>query len=150
MVALVARGPAAIYRANSPGETYARKVLSDWNGNHVADACIAATHLGLIHSGGGFGDERARQILREEFDSRKVDDVNWSIVIEAFRNGRSAVISPAELKERFYPAAANDNKPMAKSKFVEFYDTLKVPAGTASRSKERFQITWFDDVDQST
>jgi hypothetical protein len=140
---------------NSPGETFARKVLSDWKGTHVADACIAATQLGLIHSGGGFGDERARQILREEFDSRKINDVNWSVVIEAFRNGRSAVISPAELRERYYPAGANDNKPMAKSKFAEFYDTLKARSGTsvgdaiANRSKERFQITWFDDVDQS-
>src|ERR1700730_18045169 len=94
---------------NSIGETFARKVLSDWNGTHVADACIAATQIGLIHSGGGFGDERAREILRKEFDKRKVDDVNWSVVIEAFRNGRSAVISATELRERFY--GANDNKP---------------------------------------
>jgi hypothetical protein len=73
----------------APGETYARTVLSDWNGSHVVDACIAATLLGLIHSGGGLKDERARQLLREGFDDRKVDDVNWSVVIEAFRNGRT-------------------------------------------------------------
>jgi hypothetical protein len=63
---------------NSIGETYARKVLSNWNGSHVADACIAATQLGLIHSGGALKDERARQILQEEFDYRNVDSVNWS------------------------------------------------------------------------
>jgi hypothetical protein len=155
MAALIMKESVATKPKNSPGETFARKVLSDWKGTHVADACIAATQLGLIHSGGGFGDERARQILREEFDSRKINDVNWSVVIEAFRNGRSAVISPAELRERYYPAEANDNKPMAKSKFAEFYDTLTARSGTsvgdaiANRSKERFQITWFDDVDQS-
>jgi hypothetical protein len=153
MVALVVKDPAASKPANSPGETYARKVLSDWNGNHVADACIAATHLGLIHSGGGFGDERARQILREEFDSRKVDDVNWSVVIEAYRNGRSAVISPAQLRERFYPAAVNDNKPKPPSKLAQL-DKARATTSTdeliAKLTKERFQVTWFDDVDQST
>jgi hypothetical protein len=90
---------------NSIGETYARKVLSDWQGNHVADACIAATQLGLILSGCGLGYERVKEILLEEFNSRKVDDVNWSVVNEAFQNGRSAVISPTQLRERFYPAA---------------------------------------------
>ena len=119
-----------------PGEAYARKVLSEWNGNHVGDACIAATQLGLIHSGGGFGDERARQILREEFDSRKVDDVNWSVVIEAFRNGRSAVINPTQLKERFCPTPANDN-------------SLKLPDQVKGDLKDRFKVTWFDDVDKS-
>ena len=116
------------------GETYAKKILSDWNGNHVADACVAATQLGLIHSGGGFSDGRARQLLREEFDRRNVDDINWSVVIESYRNGRSAVTNPAQLKERFSPAPANDNK-------------LRLPAGLPL--KERFQLTWFDDVDKS-
>jgi hypothetical protein len=51
---------------NSIGETYARKVLSDWQGNHVADACIAATQLGLILSGCGLGYERVKEILLEE------------------------------------------------------------------------------------
>lgn len=133
---------------NSIGETFARKVLSDWNGTHVADACIAATQIGLIHSGGGFGDERAREILRKEFDKRKVDDVNWSVVIEAFRNGRSAVISPTELRERFYPTAANDNKLEPVAGFKAFVSMVHERAGTsvdeliANRSKERFQITW--------
>jgi hypothetical protein len=64
---------------NSLGETYARKVLSDWTGDHIVDANIAAANIGMIHSGGMMSDERARQILREGFDSRKVDDVNWSV-----------------------------------------------------------------------
>jgi hypothetical protein len=97
------------------GEVYANEVLSKWTGNHVADAIIAATQLGLIHSGGLLSDERARQILRDEFDARKVDDVNWSIVIEAFRNGRGSVISTAQLKERYHRDAANDNEMPADS-----------------------------------
>jgi AAA domain-containing protein len=134
MTALDVKDNVASKPKNSIGETYAKKVLSDWNGNHVADACVAATLLGLIHSGGGFGDGRARQILREEFDRRNVDDINWSVVIESYRNGRSAVINPAQLKERFSPAAAaNDNN-------------LQLPN---IQAKDRFKVTWFDDVDKS-
>jgi hypothetical protein len=141
---------------NSIGETYARKVLSDWQGNHVADACIAATQLGLILSGCALGYERVKEILLEEFNSRKVDGVNWSVVNEAFQNGRSAVISPTQLRERFYPAAANDNQPKPPSKLAVFTNMVEERAGAsvdeliANRSKDRFQITWFDEVDQST
>jgi hypothetical protein len=138
---------------NSPGETYARKVLSDWNGTHVADACIAATQLGLIHSGGALKDDRAREILQNEFDLRNVDSVNWSVVIEAYRNGRSSVINASQLRQRYYPAASNDNKPKPASKLATFAPTR---AGTSANeliaklTKERFQVTWFDDVDQSS
>jgi len=78
---------------NSIGETYARNVLSKWTSNHVADACVAATQIGLIHSGCLLGYDRAKEILTDGFKFRKVDDVNWSVVNEAFQNGRSAVIS---------------------------------------------------------
>jgi hypothetical protein len=132
---------------NSVGETYARKVLSDWKGNHVADACIAATQIGLIHSSSLLGYERAKDILRDEFNSRKVDDVNWSVVNEAFQNGRSAVISPSELKTRFTFVVANDNKPVMSSNWNAF---LNANPTIANQAKSRFQITWFDDVDQST
>jgi hypothetical protein len=101
----------------------------------------------LIHSGGVLDDERARQILRVEFDSRKVDDVNWSLVIEAFRNGRSAVISTAQLRERYFPVAANDKPHPSKT----WNETLTLVAKLlGAPAKERFQVTWFDDVDQST
>jgi hypothetical protein len=55
----------------------------------------------------GFG--RAKEILLDGFNSRKVDDVHWSTVNEAFQNGRSTVVSAAQLRERFFPVAANDN-----------------------------------------
>jgi hypothetical protein len=135
---------------NSVGETYARKVLSDWKGNHVADACIAATQIGLIHSSCLLGYERAKDILRDEFNSRKVDDVNWSVVNEAFQNGRSAVISPSELKTRFAFVVANDNKPKPTSGYAAFLNMVKERSGTSILTqKQRFQVTWFDDVDQS-
>lgn len=123
----------------SPGEDYVRTVLSDWTGSHVADACIAATNLGLIHSGCAIGYYRARDILVEEFELRKVDDVNWSVVDQAFQNGRSAVISTNELKERFSRAHANDNQ----------QKTLQAPPQVRAAQNDRFQVTWFDDVNQS-
>lgn len=122
----------------SPSEDYVRTVLSNWTGSHVADACIAATNLGLIHSGGAIGYYRVRDILLEEFEQRKVDDVNWSVVDQAFQNGRSAVISTNELKERFSNAHANDNKPKS----------LQLPDQVKADLKPRFEVTWFDDVNQ--
>src|SRR6476469_1653375 len=141
---------------NSIGETYARNVLSKWTGDHVADACTAATHLGLIHSGGALGYKRTKEILLDEFNFRKVDDVNWSVVNEAFQNGRSAVISSSELKDRFSFAPANDNNARPVTGFQAFTKMLDDRAGSsvqdliANRSKERFEVTWFDDVDKST
>jgi hypothetical protein len=141
---------------NSIGETCARKVFSDWNGAHVADACIAATQIGLLHSGGLLGYYRAKELLKDGFEAQAIDDIHWSTVNDAFQIGRCAVINPTQLRERFYPAAANDNKPKQSPRWVAFQNMLKERAGTsvedaiANRSKDRFQITWFDDVDQST
>jgi hypothetical protein len=78
---------------------------------------IAAIQIGLLHSGGSLGYYRAKEILREEFDRRNVDDVNWSLVNEAFQNGRSAVISTTELKQRYFPDAGNDNTQTNKKRF---------------------------------
>jgi hypothetical protein len=125
----------------SIGETYASKVLSDWKGNHIADACIAAANIGLIHSGGVLSDDRARAILKEGFEDRQVDDVNWSVFMDSFRNGRGAVINPSQLRQRFCPPA-NDNKPHGSK-------PLQLPEQVRAAMKDRFQVTWFDDVDKS-
>src|SRR5260370_40759815 len=82
---------------NSIGETYARKVFSDWNGTHVADACIAATQIGLLHSGGLLGYYRAKELLKNGFEAQSSDDIHWSTVNDAFQIGRCAVISPTQL-----------------------------------------------------
>jgi hypothetical protein len=108
------------------GEIAATGIVNDWKGNFVGDACIAATQIGLLCSGGPpmLSYDRAMTILRFHFDFRKVDDIHWSTVYGSFQNGRSTVVSNLELRKRFLPAAAaNDNN--------------------------RFQITWFDEVDQS-
>ena len=95
---------------NLDGEIAAKVVLASWKGTHVADACIAATQIGLIHSGGLLSDGRARDILKVGFNVRLVDDIHWSTVNEAFRNGRSSVINSTELRNRYLPAPANDNE----------------------------------------
>jgi hypothetical protein len=104
-------------------EIAATQIISTWKCDFVADACIAATQLGLLHSGNMPGYDRAKNILRLNFDLRKVDDIHWSTVYEAFQNGRSTVISNNALRKRYLPAAANDN--------------------------HRFQVTWFDEVSQT-
>jgi hypothetical protein len=51
--------------------------------------------------------------------------------------------------------ASNDNKPKPSSNWTAFRNMVAERAGTsvedliANRSKERFQVTWFDDVDTS-
>src|ERR1700738_4368535 len=51
---------------------------------------------------------------------------------------------------------ANDNEAKPSSNWTAFRNMVKERAGTsveeliANRSKERFQVTWFDEVNQST
>jgi hypothetical protein len=113
-------------KRNPNGEAAARKILANWKGDFVGDACIAATQIGLLHSGYLLGYERAKEILREEFDRRKVDDVNWSVVNQSFQDGRSAVISTAQLMERYFPVASNDNEFFEPTVF-EWEDPTAIP-----------------------
>jgi|SRR6266536_5137369 len=53
------------------------------------------------------------------------------------------------VRDGFIPS--NDNKPKPVSEYAAFLNMVKERAGTSSQNQnERFQITWFDDVDQST
>src|ERR1700722_5989872 len=94
------------------GEIAATTILNDWKGDFVADACLAATHLGLLCSGGPpmLSYDRAMTILRFHFDFRKIDDSHWSTVYQSFQNGRSELTTNDELRKRFLPPiASNDN-----------------------------------------
>jgi hypothetical protein len=143
-----------LVKRNSIAETYGRKVLSDWRGNHLSDACGAAINLGMLHSSGVLGYERSKEILQQGLSDRGVDDIHWSTVNDAYQIGRCSVINPTEARQRFFPVAANDNKKpvtgftafakMIKSKAASPTDTLM-----AKLQAERFNLTWFDDVDQS-
>lgn len=92
------------------GEIAATRIIANWKGDFVADACIAATQIGLLQSGNMLGYDRAINILRLNFDARRVGDIHWSTVYQSFQNGRATVISNIELRKQFLPVAANDNK----------------------------------------
>ncbi len=109
---------------NVLGERGARLINAGWKGDFVADATAASFQYGLLVSGGMLPQDRAEYLIRWHFDNLKVDDSYWSAVWQSFLCGRDFGITHAELRERMTPEPANDN--------------------------QRFQVTWFDDVDEST
>jgi hypothetical protein len=74
----------------------------------------------------------------------------WTDGQEFIERTASAIVTEANKIK-----VANDNGPKPSSGFAAFHKMVKERAGTsveeiiANRSKERFQVTWFDDVDQS-
>jgi AAA domain len=103
----------------------ALKAINDnWKGNSVSAATAAALDTGMLVAGCMLAHNKAKDNVLRGFEIRKVDEKWWSTVCEAFESGRSSLVTTAELHERFF-SPANDN------------------------SKDRFQITWFDDVDKS-
>ena len=109
---------------NALGERGARLINDGWKGDFVADATAASFQYGLLVSGRMLPQDRAEFLLRLHFDNRKVDDSYWSSVWQSFLCERDSGITHAELRERMTPEPANDN--------------------------DRFQVTWFDDVDKTT
>jgi hypothetical protein len=85
-------GRAAVMNTNTKsklpmGEMAARPIISNWKGDFVGDACIAATQMGLLCSGNMLSYDRAMFILRFHFDARKVDDIHWSTCTSLFKMG---------------------------------------------------------------
>jgi hypothetical protein len=113
-------------RRNPEAEIAIRKVLSEWKSVSVTDACHAATQIGLLHSVSWLGFDQAKEILLEEFELRKVDDIHWSTVYAALLNGRDAVTTPAQLRASYLPVAANDNKFFEPTVF-EWEDPSTIP-----------------------
>ncbi len=119
---------------NPNGEAAAKQILDRWKGDHFADACTAATEIGMIHSGCWMTDGRAREIIRTEFNRRKINDLHWSTVHAAFINGRDSVITTAQLKARYFPApvADNDNEPADSPTSRDSLSALTDPGGVVS------------------
>jgi len=117
--------------SNSPAATSSKelprlalaKINGSWKGNGVTAAVTAACEIGMLNAGNFMGYEEARDAVERGFTVRLVDEKYRSTVREAFQTGRASLVTHAELRERYNPVAANDN--------------------------QRFQITWFDDVDKS-
>ena len=100
------------------------KINGSWKGNSVSAAVTAACDIGMLNAGNFMGYEEAKVAVERGFTVRLIDEKYRSTVHEAFQTGRASLVTHAELRERYKPVAANDN--------------------------QRFQITWFDDVDKST
>jgi hypothetical protein len=99
-------------------------IHSAWKGNGVEAAVTAAFNIGTLVAGNIIGWYEAKGEVERGCVVRLLDQKYLSTVYEALQSGRASLVTHAELRERFKPVAANDNY--------------------------RFQITWFDDVDQST
>jgi hypothetical protein len=95
----------------------------NWKGKDVGAAVTAASDIGMSVAGNMVAYERAKSAVSCGFTVRQLDEKWWPTVSEAFQSGRSSPMTNAELRERYFSTAANDN--------------------------HRFQVTWFDDVDQS-
>ena len=100
----------AVKKPNPVGEPAILQILAKHPGNHFIDLCNIATEIGMVHSGCCLSDGRAREVVLDEFNRRKIDDVHWSMVHGSFLNGRGSVISTAEVRARYSPVAANDNE----------------------------------------
>jgi AAA domain len=94
---------------NVLGHSGARRINDGWKGDFVADATAAAFQYGLLVSAKMLPQDRAEILLRFHFDYRKVEDSYWSSVYQSFLCGRDSDITHAELRERMFPAPANDN-----------------------------------------
>lgn len=105
------------------GELAARIILGKWKGSALPDACHAALELGHLNAVSLLPYYRLRQLLDLNLDIHKVNEDHRSDVISIFHQGRDTIITRAEVWSRYTATPANDN--------------------------QRFQVTWFDDVDKS-
>ncbi|MGX4804347.1 AAA family ATPase [Bradyrhizobium guangdongense] len=104
------------------GELAIRSVVGSWKGPNPAVACEAAFKLGQITD--RLSDyDRTNNVLRVNFAANKVDEAYWQDVRDAFANGRCSEIKLSDVWQRYAPTAANDN--------------------------HGFDVTWFDDVNES-
>jgi len=114
--------PAAA-RLHQNGEMAARTILGQWKGPALADACVAALQLGMLNAGNLLAYHRCRHLLEVNLDLHKVNEDRWPEVLSVFHHGRDTIITRNEVWSRYVPKPANDN--------------------------DRFQVTWFDDVNKS-
>ncbi|MBR0792696.1 AAA family ATPase [Bradyrhizobium manausense] len=104
------------------GELAIRSIVGGWKGANPAVACEAAFRLGQITDRLSEYD-RTSNVLRVNFAANKVDEAHWQDARDAFANGRCSEVKLSDVWQRYAPTAANDNS--------------------------RFDVTWFDDVNES-
>jgi hypothetical protein len=119
--AVAGKNATMILREN--GELAARAILAKLKGSDFTDACHAALELGHLNSVSLLPYHRCRQLLDVHLELRKVQEDRWPDVVSMFHQGRDTILARSEVWARYIPKPVNDN--------------------------DRFQITWFDEVDKS-
>lgn len=99
------------------GELAARAVIGDWKGSAWTDAASAALKLGHLEKLLG---NRAHDLLKINFEMRKVDEARWPDVNEAYLHGRGTDLSRKEVLATYgsSPAASRDSVSFEPSPFV--------------------------------
>ena len=105
------------------GETEAKRILQAWNSPFIGDAAHAAFNVGLLVSANLLPLYRANSLLEGHFKRNSCNPDQWDIVLGQLYQGRETPVLRGPLLERI--------------------------ASASVKTKDRFQITWFDDVDQS-
>ena len=106
------------------GELAARTILAKLTSPDFTDACHVALELGHLNAVSLLPYHRCRQLLDVRLEMQKVSADRRSEVVNSFHYGRDTTnLTRAEVWARYMPKPANDNA--------------------------RFQITWFDEVNQS-
>ena len=68
----------AVKKPNPVGEPAILQILAKHSGNHFIDLCNIANEIGVVRSVCGLSDDRARKVVLDEFNRRKIDDIHWS------------------------------------------------------------------------
>jgi hypothetical protein len=110
---------------HSRGEFALAKISTKW-GRSKSEivAATAALEIGQLIAGSFVGFERASTAVRRGFNVRLLDEKHWPTVYEAFQSGRSSPVTNAELRERYFPIAAND---LIEPTVFEWEDPTKIP-----------------------
>jgi hypothetical protein len=95
--------------AHARGELAIARIGKSWKGRGVTAAVTAASEIGQLIAGNFVGFERAKSAVQSGFNVRLIDEKHWPTVYEAFQSGRSSMVTNADLQERHFSAAANDN-----------------------------------------
>jgi RecA-family ATPase len=106
-----------------PGQLFVNQILSNWKGSSPVAAELAAYQIGTLVSGGSISFRRGQELVAANFSVRRVDPKHDDSVRAAFMSGYSSDVTSEGLKERYPAIPANDN--------------------------DRFEVTWFDEVNDS-
>ena len=68
----------AVKKPNPVGEPAILQILAKHPHNHFIDLCNIANEIGVVRSVCGLSDDRARKVVLDEFNRRKIDDIHWS------------------------------------------------------------------------